>query len=322
MENKKVIFIGGTSYSGTTIFGMILANDEKGFSGGEMSALFKPQKAHHFDPKCGCGNKKCEIWPMVLKNGISNIYETIFSKFPNIRFIVDSSKDPFWIHYQNKILKKNKIEAKNVLIYKTPLEAAFSFKKRGRLAQFKKSWINYHRLYFSLVKDFRTISYKQLTTNYIFLAKICNYLEIPYFDNKEQFWNKTQHTIFGNSSAKIHLYDGHAIEYVKCKERIMKYNKRKMNFINEHRRIYYKDVNDAEVKKFLQRKSKKSEKMQLIADILKEEAVENKNYFYHNYRNKAKMPKIMVGLRHLNNTLHIMTCRYRNGYNILSKYFN
>ena len=58
---KKVIFIGGTSYSGSTFFDMILANDPKGFSCGEVNALFNPYRPHHTDPLCGCGDINCDF---------------------------------------------------------------------------------------------------------------------------------------------------------------------------------------------------------------------------------------------------------------------
>ncbi|HDH57681.1 MAG TPA: hypothetical protein ENF16_03625, partial [Bacteroidetes bacterium] len=198
---KKVIFIGGTSFSGSTFLDMILANDPRGFSCGEVRALFHPWRPHHFNPECGCGDENCEVWRQVLQNGEKNLYETIFSLF-DVDFILDSSKDLFWIKKQMRYLGKQNVEVKNVLIWKTPLELAYSFKKRGRLKEWKKSWINYHRAYLTLIGPHLAVKYSDLTKDEKALIKICEYLEIPYFAEKIHYWEKTHHTLFGNTSAK------------------------------------------------------------------------------------------------------------------------
>ena len=40
MNKKKVIFIGGSSYSGSTFLDMMLSSGDNGFTAGEVSALF------------------------------------------------------------------------------------------------------------------------------------------------------------------------------------------------------------------------------------------------------------------------------------------
>lgn len=56
MSGKTAIFIGGSSYSGSTLLDMMLASGEDGFSAGEVSALFYPYRPHHINPECvnGC----------------------------------------------------------------------------------------------------------------------------------------------------------------------------------------------------------------------------------------------------------------------------
>ncbi len=44
---KKVIFITGTGRSGSTLLDMMLGNDPKGISLGEVVALFRPYRPHH-----------------------------------------------------------------------------------------------------------------------------------------------------------------------------------------------------------------------------------------------------------------------------------
>lgn len=202
---KKVIFVGGTSYSGSTFFDMTLGNDRAGFSVGEVYALFHPYRAHHIEPPCGCGDADCTIWPEVLAAGEGKLYETLFALNPKVEFIVDSSKDPFWIARQVERLEQAGIETRHILIWKTPLELAASFKKRGELETWEKSWVNYYRLYHTLVSGWRSVPYAAYTQDTAVLPAICDYLDIPYFSGKEAYWEKTHHLLFGNASARVHL---------------------------------------------------------------------------------------------------------------------
>ena len=241
---KKIIFIGGVSYSGTTLLDMILSNDINGFSCGELSSLFYKRQHHHNKYKCGCGNPDCKIWDDVISNGKSKIYETIFKMFPNISFIVDSSKDPMWINEQSNILYRTNIQVKNILIYKKPIESAYSFQKRGRFNLFESSWVNYHRLYFTLVKNYFTIKYSDLVLNNDILKQICNDIQIPYFHNKLKYWQKTHHTLFGNTSAKIHLLKKDDDGFDEYRTELEKLGKDKKSIEKEYKQIYYQKIND------------------------------------------------------------------------------
>ena len=242
---RKVIFVCGTSYSGTTFFDMILANDPVGFSCGEIHALFHPYRPHHFNPECGCGDSDCNLWAEVLKGGKENVYDTIFELMPNIKFIVDSSKNPFWISYQSGILQKKKYSIKNILIWKTPLELAHSFDKRGRLKDWEKSWINYHRLFFTLINDWHSIKYYDLINKKVALKNVCNYLEIPYFSGKKKYWQKNDyHTLFGNTSAKIHLFSHDKYHFQEAESELTKTTGTDHKKINEKlKKIYYENAN-------------------------------------------------------------------------------
>ena len=202
---KKVIFIGGSSYSGSTMLDMMLANSPEGFSVGEVHALFHPFRPHHFNPECGCANTDCDFWFQVREAGEKNLYKTIFSLLPKISFIVDSSKDPWWIKKQSQILQAQGIEIRHLLIWKEPAAFAHSMLKRQRKG-WMKSWKNYYQLYFSLISDYSSVAYSELVQNPDeILHKLCNQISIPYHQNQKKFWQKQHHTLFGNDSAKIHL---------------------------------------------------------------------------------------------------------------------
>ncbi|MCM2285988.1 MAG: hypothetical protein NDI81_14475 [Desulfobacula sp.] len=203
---KKVLFIGGSSFSGSTMLDMMLANSPDGFSVGEIQALFRPYRPHHFSPVCGCGNPECDLWKKVLASGEKRLYQTIFNEFPEISFIVDSSKNPWWINRQTSLLEQQGIMVYHLLIYKEPGDFAHSMVKRGRKT-WKRAWKNYYRLYLSLIENFIPVPYKDLAQKPAeTISSICLSCGLEFHQDREKFWEKQHHTLFGNDSAKIHLY--------------------------------------------------------------------------------------------------------------------
>ncbi len=296
MEGKKVIFVGGTSYSGSTFFDMILGNDPKGFSCGEVNDLLYPHRPHHFNPECSCGDEKCNIWKRVLRNGEDKLYETIFDMFPNVEFITDSSKDPYWIHSRTKRLRKENVEAKNVLIWKTPLELAHSLRKRDRTIDLHRYWENYHRLYFTLIKDWRAVKYSDLVQKRETLEKICEYLGIPYYRSKHKYWDKKHHTLFGNTSAKLHLYKEDSNLYKSLEEKYSdRTNTPSSEIRTRFRKIYYEDRRE-ELMQDVNDSISSNKIISLIeSDLcLRDLATQHEELesSYHSYLSKAKYSKI------------------------------
>jgi hypothetical protein len=73
---------------------------------------------------------------------------------------------------------------------------------------------------------------------------------IPYVDGKEKFWEKAHHTLFGNSSAKVHLYPPDTETYDRVKETLIEGK----GIIEEtiegiHRNIYYENVTNEYIEK-------------------------------------------------------------------------
>lgn len=196
--SKKVIFVGGTARSGSTMLDMILSNDPLGYSLGEINAIFRPYRKHHFREikKLRSDN----IWSNILKRGERNLYDNLFIIFNNINYFVDSSKDILWINKQLQYLLKKNIDTKNILIYKTPQELAVSFAKRGRLDKLEYGIESYYKKYLYYVHDFRSIAYKQLIQEPDALKKLCDYLGIQYFPDKLKYWEKVHHSFFGSDS--------------------------------------------------------------------------------------------------------------------------
>lgn len=205
-NSKTVIFVGSTSFSGSTMIDLALANDPNGFSCGELCFSFHPKQAHHIVPRCACGEPSCRIWSKLAVSAEEDFYPNLFRQNAQLDFAVDSSKNPFWITRQIQYLKKENINSKVLLIWKDPFEIASSFESRNQFDQWKKSWLNYHRLIISqLGSNFEAVSYKDYATDPNCLKSICSKLELPYFPNKEKYWEKQHHTLFGNRSTRRHL---------------------------------------------------------------------------------------------------------------------
>jgi hypothetical protein len=237
---NSVFFIGGTSYSGSTFFDMTLANDPHGFSCGEVHALFRPYRDHHHNSTCGCGDKDCDIWPRVREEGEDRLYDSLFKHLPSVDFAVDSSKAPLWIDHQARLCRKRGLDVRHVLIWKTPAEMAASCEKRGHGKLWAKKWIAYHRLYLSLIDNFVALPYRALATEPGALEAVCRYLGIGYFDNKHEYWNKNHHTLFGNTSAKIHTREREAAQYAAESEHLKRRAGRSGDELSSaHRSIHY-----------------------------------------------------------------------------------
>lgn len=247
---KKVIFVGGTSYSGSTFFHLTLANDPAGFAVGEVKHLFRPTKERHAQPTwtCGCGDPNCDLWSRVKRNGETRLYETIFEIHPEVEFIVDASKNVVWIDDQIANLKRQGIEVRSIVIWKTLAEFAHSLQKRNRLG--KKggaelaSWAQYHRNFYSFVQGFRAVKYAEYAHEQAaVLQTVAGVLDIPYFEGKERYWEKTHHALGGNLSSRIHLYSKESDRYQDVQRRAQGHRSDLGSSDANYRQVYYENPN-------------------------------------------------------------------------------
>lgn len=207
MQNKKrVIFIAGSSYSGSTILNLILANDPKGMSLGEVRSLMHPYRKHHFTLREEF--RSDSRWKKIIDDGANKMYQNLFELFPEIDFFIDSSKDPLWIHRQSKMLKKEGYETNVVLIYKSPLEFAQSALKRKQF-NWQRKWVSYHQIFFYLINRYNQISYYDfVTTPKESIHSMCNKLQINFVEPKLNFWEKKNFNFFGNNHTNYQAIDG------------------------------------------------------------------------------------------------------------------
>lgn len=206
MDRRTVVFVDGTMFSGSTFLQYQIANDPVGFAGGEIAWLFWPTRVAHVNRLRYCSSESLTLWREVHRRGVEKLYQTIFELRPDVRFIVDSSKSPYWSGLQESYLRDTDIEVKRLLVWKTPVELAASMRKRNRFSEWQKTWLGYHRLYASLVQDWRAISYRFLASEPDEALKaICGYLDVPYFEGKAEYWRREYVALGGNMTARFHL---------------------------------------------------------------------------------------------------------------------
>ena len=309
-QMRKVIFVGSAPFSGSTLLAMILGNDARGFTCGEAQNFLLPTKQFHPTLDCGCGDQECGLWPRLRKLGPEKLYETVFRTFPHTEFIVDSSKNPFWIQAQSEYLKKRGIETRNILIWKSPLEIAHSFQKRGRYQEWERSWVNYHRLYFAIIRDWRAIHYKDLVSDNAKLGAVCQYLDIPYFPQKDHYWEKIHHVIGGNYSAKIHLHHEGSPDFADA-------IKRDRSIIAEDvqtrfRTIYYEPVTDPVVTARVDQRVRRSNHIRRLTELFEAYDLEQGVISGREWSAVSFSP-VSVGLRKIKQAAKVILGTFRYG---------
>jgi len=263
---RKVIFVGSVAFSGSTFMAMTLANDPRGYALGEPNSWLRPTQPHHHRLVCSCGDPHCTIWQDAKTVGETGLYDLIFGRYPEVEFIVDSSKNPLWIRSQSQGLKKRGIQVRNILVWKTPLESAQSWKKRGRLEDWERAWVNYHRLYLTLIDDWRAVEYRTFVQGTDCLRDVCDYLEIPFFEEKPRYWEKVHHVIGGSVTAKIHLLERGGAEY----QASLSNRPREMEDAagDAHRTVYYREVQDMDLHRFVERRVSASPRISDVVEAL------------------------------------------------------
>jgi len=206
---SNLIMVCGASRSGTTMLDLMLGNSDSAFSCGEIYALFRPYRTHHFDPDCSCGQKPCPVWDKLGDVPQANFHREALAQ-PGIRHVVDSSKDLNWVLDSNKWARRSNIPVKNVLLWKEPIDLAYSHWKRGRpIDYFRRSFLNYYERFLDLHLPFAAVSFNELVNNPASLLKhVCEYANLEWHEGQEEFWNKQHHHVFGSAGTGSQVNQG------------------------------------------------------------------------------------------------------------------
>lgn len=270
----KVIFIASTGFSGSTMLDLMLSNSSKGFSCGEIYAYFNPWRDHHFNPVCGCGNLSCALWARLKNNyHAERIYQGLFNEFPNLEFVVDSSKDPTWIKDQLIHTTANGLHPIPILLWKDPIDYAYSCWKRGKDRNWQIRWVNYYKILFSITDQWYSVRYRDLAKFPAqTLESLCNVIDIEYFPGKELFWKKIHHNLFGSNTVKFQFLERDSTEFNRMKTvQLTEKKNLSADQVEEsinHQKIYYRNNFDKSFPSINRKIAQENAQIQQIKEIL------------------------------------------------------
>jgi hypothetical protein len=191
---------------------LILGNAPDAFSCGEVSAWFRPYRTHHFKIDCVCGEDPCPVWEKVKGVPASDFHAAVIEQF-RVNFVIDSSKDLCWIIDTQKWAVANGIIPLNLLIWKDPIDLAYSYWKRDRdITGWRREFIRYCSKILGIRLPFLGVNYGNLVSNpRSTVAETCAAIGMPYFDGKERFWEKKHHHLFGSHGVRRQVETGTSI---------------------------------------------------------------------------------------------------------------
>jgi hypothetical protein len=198
MLKKTIINVCGPSRSGTTMVDLILSNGENAFSCGEVYAWFRPWRTNHFKFKCACGDVNCRYWEELKTLPESEFYKGVFDVH-KVDFIIDSSKDEAWLIDSNKWAIDNGYRVINLLLWKDPIDYAFSWFKRGKGLMFWRSqYISYYKRMKQSQLPVYSVNLNEFLSSSDTLEKVCEMANMRFFNNKSEFWKNQSHHLFGS----------------------------------------------------------------------------------------------------------------------------
>lgn len=204
-----LILVCGTDRSGSTMLDVMLGNVSDAFSCGELSAWFRPYRKHHFQIDCLCNQTPCPVWEKLKDVPENNIHATV-AKELQVKYVIDSSKDICWVIDAQKWSLKSRLRTINLIVWKHPIELAYSYWKRGKnVTSWRNSFVSYYGRVLQVGLPFISIQYADLVTApSSSLEKLCIALEMPYFEGKERFWEKQHHHLFGSEGVRLQMKAG------------------------------------------------------------------------------------------------------------------
>ena len=199
---KKVIQVGGSVRSGTTMTALVLANQKNAIALGEVMHLFYPVRKKYIEKVTAL--KKDVRWDRIISDTPANLYKNIFKEFPHINIIIDSSKDPFWFKETAKNIEE--AEVNRLVTYKHPNDLKESFQKRD-LNNWSKVYTNYYKRFYTVFPETQSVMLDKLLAEEGYLKKLCKDFGLEYFDNKLEYWNQKKPNFFVSQTVKKNKLD-------------------------------------------------------------------------------------------------------------------
>ena len=190
-NNKALIMVLGAARSGATMLDLMLGNSDDVFSCGEVWSMFRPHRSHHFLPGCSCGDSDCAVWRELSKYPVSEFHAKAL-KQPNVKFVIDSSKDLRWLVDSHKWARQSGTKIYNVITWKDPMSLSYSHWKRGRpIEYYRLAFVRYYGRFLDLGLPFVSLSHNRIVADPgAALRDICTHLGMDYQEGREEFWQK------------------------------------------------------------------------------------------------------------------------------------
>ena len=189
---------------------LMLGNGPGVFSCGEAYAWFRPFRTHHFKIRCSCNNAVCPVWSKIKDLREGEFHRKAFDML-GVNQIIDSSKELAWVFDSNR-WASGKVRVFNLLIWKDPVDLAYSYFKRGHdIWRWRDGFVTYHARLFKLGLPFATVNYRELAeAPGAKLKDVCKAIGVEYFAGKENFWEKEHHQLFGSLGVRKQAEQGKA----------------------------------------------------------------------------------------------------------------
>lgn len=181
---------------------MMLGHGEDAISSGEVYAYFRPWRRHHVKAPIPTGFEYVEE---ILESEFH--VETVRRR--NVDFVIDSSKDGSWVLDSYQWALRAGLNVVLVVIWKHPVEFAYSHWKRGEFEDWYKLFVKYHEFIVRSKLPFISVSYSDLVESPAeVMSSLCKHIGLPYFDGKERFWEEDHHIFFGSAGTRKQVVSG------------------------------------------------------------------------------------------------------------------
>lgn len=208
---STLINICGNGRSGTTMLHVMLGNAPDAFACGEIHNWFRPWRTHHYAIECPCGQDPCPYWEKIKDAREEDFHRAVIDNL-KVNYVVDQSKYIPWIVDTHKWTAAHNMKVFNILAWKDPVDLSYSYWKRLRKPMiWRRSFVRYYSKFFQMKVPYIAVNYSELVADpKNKLIEICNAVDMPYFEGKENFWEKEPHHLFGSLGIRRQVESGNS----------------------------------------------------------------------------------------------------------------
>ncbi|MGB0651647.1 MAG: hypothetical protein ACPGQL_00465 [Thermoplasmatota archaeon] len=194
-----LVLVCSSNFSGSTMLDLMLGSHPRAFSVGEVQAWYRPEQEHHLRIVCPCGQRPCPAWEQLRDLPARHLHRDVLAKMDK-DVVVDSSKDPSWVHDAARWAARDGLDVRHVVIWKDPVALAHSYWKRGSpLALWRKHQLDYYERLRQLRVPLVGVRVEELAADPVAtLRRLSEALDIPFEAGQERFWDGDLHPLFGN----------------------------------------------------------------------------------------------------------------------------